>query len=279
MSRSSRRGFLLFLLLAACSPPPTPLPVDIPPTETATPEPGSATVTPAPLRIVFGANLADGIPAADLALITNGNTLEQFSTTLDNTAADLIITLGTDLPNAAQAPNLYHVSLALNPTVLPLDNPEVGTLFRETLNPNFIVPTLDINGARIDPTVAPAPSLTDLRGRYANLGFPDGFDIAIANMSAAGAPALQLHLLGLNIEPRITLMSDVEAAAAYQSGDVHVVLFAWGTPEQRELWVTRAGAENVLDLYSIPISYSAAPNVEVMSFTPLGFPIPTRQTP
>ena len=70
-------------------------------------------------------------------------------------------------------------------------------------------------------------------------------------------------------------MGDDEIAARLSSGQIHLALVAWTASEQRETWVTRLSSANVIDLYTIPISYLALPELTI-TFTQGGWPLATR---
>lgn len=266
---------LFIVLISACSPPPTPLPVDIIFTPTPTAEAGAFNPEQpafnASLQIALDANLSESIPAADLEQLSANGEIHQLNSAITPNHADLAIAFG-NLPNAAQSPQTYTVSAIVNPRLAPLDDAEIRALLSDSLHPALITEYLAIEGAIID--TAEPPSLIDLRNRYANAGYPDGFDIRVGDISTVGASALQALLARFTIGAHITPITETQAL---DSDTSHLILFAWSMPEQRAIWENRAGGENIINLFTLPISYFTSANIEVLNYTPLGFPIPTRR--
>lgn len=265
----------LLMLFSACSPPPTPLPVDIiftptPTAEAGTFNPEQPALNPS-LQIALDANLSASIPAADLEQLSASGEVQQLNSSIAPNMADLAIAFGTVL-NAAQSPQTYTVSAVINPRLPPLDNAEIKSLLIESLHPALLIPYLAIEGVIIDN--AEPPPLIVLRNRYANLGYPDGFDLRVGAVSSVGASALQTLLARFTIGAHITPITEAQVLDA---DTTHLTLFAWSIPEQRAAWENRAGAENIINLFTLPISYFTGANIEVLNYTPFGFPIPTRR--
>jgi hypothetical protein len=106
-----------------------------------------------------------------------------------------------------------------------------------------------------------APTVT-LRTDLANTGWPDGFDVRLADSEFPVALDEQLGVLGIGIT-RVPLADT----------NRHMMLVMWTTPEDRTEWVQQAGDESlVIDLFAIPISYWAVEGLNI-TFTPGGWPI------
>ena len=77
------------------------------------------------------------------------------------------------------------------------------------------------------------------------------------------------------IEAQQTAMPEGAILKALTGGQYQAALMIWTNPDERGKWVTQFGAANVIDLYSLPISYLAVPGFQI-TFTPDGWPLPTR---
>ncbi|MBC7812066.1 MAG: hypothetical protein H7175_13010, partial [Burkholderiales bacterium] len=67
-----------------------------------------------------------------------------------------------------------------------------------------------------------------------------------------------------------------QIAAALTDGRASLALIVWTEQSQRANWVTLLGETNVIDLYALPISYQALPELTISRFTPDGWPLPER---
>jgi hypothetical protein len=173
-----------------------------------------------------------------------------------------------------QAPVSHHVSLILNPQLAPLDNPEIQNLVRQTLNPQAIIDSTGISGLIATP-VETLPS-AQIRSTLANLGYPDGFRLTMAVESLPGVETVVQQLNNANLEiVQIEMASATEAETILAENRAHLLLLHWKTDEERAAWVERVGENQVLDLYTLPISYVAAEGV-VVSFTENGWAIGSR---
>jgi hypothetical protein len=114
-----------------------------------------------------------------------------------------------------------------------------------------------------------------LRQDIANTGWPDGFELTIATVYAPGAVQVadQLHRVG--IATQILALEEARIDTLLATGQIHLVLFTWATPENRERWIARVSEVNILDLYTVPINYLASPTLTI-TFTSNGWPLPSR---
>jgi hypothetical protein len=117
--------------------------------------------------------------------------------------------------------------------------------------------------------------LSVLRQELANTGWPDGFELTIGNIYAPGALLVAGQLNRVGITSQVLPLEEARIDAFLETAQLHLVLVSWPTPKIRDQWAARVGEENVLDLYSIPISYLAAPDLTI-TFTPNGWPLPSR---
>ncbi|NDJ59740.1 MAG: hypothetical protein GYB67_01370 [Chloroflexi bacterium] len=261
--------------LAACEPEVTPLPVNITPVVSATPDP--ATAAPSAIRYVFARNTAGHV--ADLDLIAEGAVVNLLPSSLpaaDQIDADLgmqydVLVAFGDLPGGQRSPVDYRIVLVIDPMQSPLNDPGVADVIRASLDARFVADA--IPGAEVEPHT-PA-DLTDSRVRLANAGWPDGFDVAVGAAAAPGALELAAQLEVLSIGGRVESLRPDEALTALQTGQIQMAIVALTSPEARAAWVEAVGADALTDLYSLPISYRAMPELQI-TFTPMGWPLASR---
>jgi hypothetical protein len=256
------------LSFAACTPEATPFPVDMPTPETATMPAGSASN----IRYALAANTEGYM--SELSLIQAAAQVEQLTEPIDagelGSRYDMVVAYG-DLPDGVRSPVTPHIALVVRPAIPPLDDPFLLTILYSSLNPQAIVDTLDIIGAVADIRDPSLPAA--LRTELANAGWPDGLSLSIAYADTPGAVEVANDLEAAGIQVRLWLMRQKEMSGAFDEGLIQGALIAWKTPEERAEWVERFGEANVIDFYSIPISYLAIPGMEV-TFTPGGWPLP-----
>ena len=253
---------LLLACLSACEPEATPFPVDIPTPATATPTPGA----PAPVRYALAPNTLDAV--ADRALLESSAQVTQLSEAvhLDDlgTQFDIIAAYGT-YPDATPSPSVVTLSLLINTSLSPLDNPALAGILQRGADPAALIAQLDIPGLQAVP--GDVTSQSTLRAELANAGWPDGIDLSLAYENVIAVNALQAYWQALNIHLNAFPLQDL-------SGQTHLTLFVWTTPEQRAAF---AGTDSsVIDLLTMPISYWAVPGLQI-SYSPQGWPIVTRQ--
>jgi hypothetical protein len=256
---------LVFLcLLAACKPEATPFPVDLPtrtPAGTSAP-PAGAPAPPGTIR--YGIIGDERTAGADLAALRTSGQVEFISPPLNpadlGTRFDVMAGYG-DLPGGSRSPVMTHAALLIRP-LPPLDNPKVADILRRAIDPSAISAALNLPGA----TAVPGQSVSALRGELANEGWPDGFDLALADTGIPGAAALagQLSVLGITLHPQPT--TDALTAG------IPLALVGWHTPEEQ---AALAKTGSLVDLYQLPISYLAADGLKI-TFTPGGWPLAAR---
>lgn len=257
-------------LLAACAAPPTPFPVDTPATEL--PPPAEA-ATGSYLRYALG-------PSAHHAPIpeqTGAQTLqiELLDGTPDPQQLSALYDIATDyglFPGATAAPVAATVSLVVNTELAPLDSPALADVVRRAVDPAAVVAALNLPGAQpARQSTAPA-SAAALRAQLANAGWPDGFDAVAAAAPIPGSLVALMPLRSLGIEMRPLVAAGV-TEDEWAENRLHLALIVWYAHEQRQRWSELAGSENVIDLYTLPIGYIAAPHL-TLSFTAEGWPVP-----
>ena len=237
----------LLLLVCACEPTATPLPVNLP----TLPPPSPTAGTPAPLRYAVAPDTLPYLSDADRSLISASAQIIPLDTapvTEDlGTRYEIVVALG-DLPDGTRTDSPLELDLVVNPSLPPLDNPKLVDILRRAIDPQKIVAALHIPGAQ---AAAAQPSdLLTIRSDLANAGYPDGFDVTVT--AAPGADALAQLLDAVGIETRI--ITTVGEAT-------HLTLVSGQTPPA-----------NAIPLCTIPISYRAVDGLKI-NFTPSGFPI------
>ncbi len=267
-----RRLCLLLLLVAGCEAPATPLPAVLPPTATAVPLP----TLPPPIRYAFAANTAGYVEELDI--IRQTGLVEQLTdNNLDDgiiAGYDVVVTYGTvELSGWARSAVSPQLALLLNTALPPLDNPEVQNWVRRALNPQAIIDTLAIPGAAAA-AADPAESLA-IRNGLANAGYPDGIELVLAfrTFPGTGLLAEQWSAAGFQVTP--LAITAENANDIFQTRRAHLLLVVWTTPADRAIWEELAGGDPLIDLYALPISYRALPDL-TLTFTPSGFPLATR---
>lgn len=256
------------MVLAGCEAQPTPIAV----VDAATIAPNIVNVTqPPPLRY--------GIPdhtlpyVNDLTQIQATGLVETMPPNPDLSLYDIAIAYGS-YDGWQQAPISHHVGLILNPQLAPLDSPEIQNLVRQALNPQAIIDSTGIGGllgVQIE-TLASA----QIRSALANLGYPDGFRLTMGVEPIPGSEAVMQQLDNANLEIiPIEIASTSEAETMLAENRVHLLLVHWKTEDERLRWVERVGENQVIELYTLPISYVAVEGVNV-SFTENGWAVGSR---
>jgi hypothetical protein len=173
-----------------------------------------------------------------------------------------------------QAPISHHIALVMNPDLSPMDNPEIHTIIQQALNPQALVDIIGIPGL-ITANNNALPT-AELRNQLANLGYPDGFRLTLA---AQALPARELVLQQLNAIhldlTTIDIDSSQQAMDILQNNRAHLLLIRWTNDDQHHSWIEKVGSENLIDLYTLPISYVVAEGLTI-SFTENGWPIGSR---
>jgi hypothetical protein len=261
--------FLICLWLVSCTPEATPFPVDIP-TISSTSAPNSQST----LRYALAANTENLV--SDLAVIQAEAQIEQLTAPINNddlgSHYDLATAYG-DLEGGTRSPIVNHIALVLNPSIAPLDNKILINILRRSLDTKAIVTALDISGVEANAFDPLSPLM--LRTELANAGWPDGLKLILAYAYTPGAATVAEHLGLAGIQAQLLALTEQEVITAFTVGRIQAGLISWKTAEERENWVSKFGDENVLDLYSVPISYIAVSGLDV-EFTPSGWPIPAR---
>jgi len=273
-------AIIVLLLFVGCQPVATPVAV-ITPTATEVPEIAVVTAT---------AVMIDVEPTASAPEIRYGisasmqNTLPdivQLGATgelviLDNMSqpdilgnqADMLITYGT-IEGWQQSPEALQIALIINSEAEPFANPMIANIVRRSINPGSIAQQLQITGLAVG--ASEAVESLQLRTDLANAGYPDGFVVELGYMPLPGLREIISQFSEVNIDVQSKQMTFKALQADFASGDVHLGLILIKSPEQQQEWITQIGEANVINLYSVPISYQVLPELDV-SFTDYGIP-------
>jgi hypothetical protein len=268
----SARYFVLlsfFLVSAACTPEATPFPVDAP-----TPVSGSSSSDQSIIRYALAPNTSDLV--SDIALIEKSAQIEQLDAAIDpadlGNRFDIVVTYG-DIPGGTRSPITPHIALVINPSVLPWSDLNILSIFRHSLDTAKITQAIDIMGI-IAESATSEPS-SEIRSQLANAGWPDGLSFNFGIAYAPGGEQIINQWQTAGIDAQQTIMPENEIQGDLIKGRLQAGLIIWTTPDEREIWVKQFGKENVIDLYSLPISYLSIPELHV-TFTSDGWPLPTR---
>jgi hypothetical protein len=263
---------IMLLLLVGCQPDATPFPVNIPSTPTETPL--AQTAADAPIRYALAANTTNAVP--NLELISSTAQIFQIADPVNpadlTTSYDLIAAYG-DLPDGTRSPVVSHVSLLINTQLSPLDDTALTAIVRQAVDTRAIVNTLTITSVSLDTDIT-ADTLA-LRTAFANAGLPDGLELNGVSAYALGVDAVQSTLSAAGIDTRWGLLTPDLLEAAMESGRVHLALVMWTSLESKAAWQTIVDEGNMIDLFSVPISYLAADGLTI-TFASNGFPLATR---
>ena len=256
------------MLAAACNgEEATPFPAELPPTPTLEPE---ATGIP-PVRYVLAANTIGYV--AELEQLENTAEVTSISESIDpaslGAAFDIVATYGS-YENWTRSEVTPQVMLVINPDAAPL-TPDLADALRRAINPQPVVEALELPG--VIPAVAVTTSDRAIREELANLGRPDGLQIALGHAFVPGAAQVAAQLEAINVQTRLLARPNEEIQTALETGRIQMALVTWTTTEQQAEWRSLFGAAYTVDLYNLPISYLAVPELSI-SFTPGGWPLP-----
>lgn len=256
-------------ILAACEPQATPFPVEMPPTSAPSPTPGALL----PLRYALDANMAGFVP--DLPLIA-GAQIEQLAERLSPQAVGTQYDVGVaygEWAGLTRAAIIPHVALLINPSAPPLDQSALVEIVRQSINTDALAAALNIPGVIASPhTTAPIPTL---RTQLANLGYLDGIVLYLAYAYLPGVSQIAGQLDSVNIRSEIRALTDAEIVTGFAQNWLHLALVRWSDAQQRAAWAALVGETQIIDLYILPISYQALPDLTI-TLSPGGFPIANR---
>ena len=213
---------------------------------------------------------------SDIALIENAAQIEQLDAAINpddlGSRFEIVAAYG-DIPGGTRSPITPHIALVINPTLLPWSDLNILNIFRQSLDPEKITQAIDITGVVAES--ATSESTSEIHTQLANAGWPDGLSFNFGNAYAPGGEQIIKQWQTAGIDAQKTIMPENEIQTALIEGRIQAALVSWTTPDERGEWVSQFGEDNVIDLYSLPISYLAVPELH-LTFTPGGWPLPTR---
>jgi hypothetical protein len=262
--------------LAACEPEPTPLPVVPPPPPDA--QTGGFSPLSAESADAANAPLRYGLigTTPDLALLEASAQVTLLDTPPESQELgvryDIVAAYGA-FPGWEVSPVAPTLGLLVNPARPPLDNSTLREIVRRSIAPTELTNALALPGA------LPAPleyiTTAEARAALANAGWPDGFAARLGILPMPGGEAVAARLAAVNIATTHMTLDAAALGAALDAGQLHLALVTWTNAEERAEWAARVGAENVVDLVTLPISYWARDGLNI-TLTPGGWPVPAR---
>lgn len=249
------------VVLAGCEQTATPLPVAL-----------QITDTPAPTSEVPRLRFAYSIDA--LAMFAGRDTLAAhaelsiYDPSVDfQTPYDLVVVLGKQ-ENLTLAPERITIRLILDTTQPPLDDPEVERLVRSAFDPIRLAEAFAYLSAAPVNEGAEIVDPARVRTELANAGYPDGLPITVLVDHLPRSEVLTDILRPFGINIRLISGDDTGSDVQFPSGDANAFLTG-----SNPTWLSQVDAENVINLYSVPISYRAADRI-ALTFDAQGFPVP-----
>jgi hypothetical protein len=256
---------LAFVALAAgCAPPPTPFPVTPVVTRPPTAAPltsgeSPALATRAPVRYGVLPGTEDYLPAT-LRETANVEVLTNLSV-----ASDYDVLVGFGVVDGWQtSPTVMQLALIVNEALPPLDVPEIAAVVRAAAHPAPVVESLGFPGLNV---LAPTPDMNANREALANAGYPAGIVLHGRAVDLPGAADVLAGLRASNVEVRLTPQSTTPP---------HVEVILWRHESERATLVETHGAANVINLYTLPISYTLNDDL-LTTFTDDGWIVAARK--
>jgi hypothetical protein len=239
-------AIVILFIIAGCSPPPTPFPVTPINSQEPTLAPGAATAaqlggalpTREPVRYGVLPNAERHAPLETLRRANMQITI--LGAESDATQFDVMTGFGV-YDGWVRTDNAPTISLVINPQLEPFNNADLLALVRESVQIPVVLQDIPETEVRYTPAGDTAKNKTAL----ANLGYPNGITIFGKVDSYPGAR----EILGSMATTNINVLAAQNATAP------HLQVIGWDNATLRETYVSEFGAENVIDLYTLPISY------------------------
>jgi len=268
------RSFRLWLsciigicLVVACQPEATPVANVAPPTNT----PDMSETLPPPIRYVLGTH-AQNMPSIEGELTESGLLIPVSSLTVESQLGvdyDVIADYGI-VEGWEQSPILPTVSLVINPNLDPLTDDNITNIIRNSVDGVRIINQTNISGTI--PLAVSTIRLSSLKTEFANMGYPDGFELQLGIAEIPNSQAIITELNNLNLDLNMTSTSLESIPTQLVDNRLHLALIKWHTVSEKSVWTSAVGENNVIDLYQLPISYLASPDLNV-TFSDSGFPV------
>ncbi len=245
------------LLLSACAPPPTPVPVTPVITQEATLTPSGESVpvaTLAPIRYGILPNAADYAPVDQLQ--SNRVQVSTVTELGEATEYDVQVGFGTVDGWEAVSVELSPVTLTLDTSRPPFNMPALADIVAQAVQADAIVTSANIPGMQ-SLTTTTDTSPTRQQTRLANAGYPDGISVygRMDNLPGIASVLDQLRAANITVTPTET-----------PNAHLHIGRQA-NAP---------ASDVRVIDLYTLPMSYTARDDV-LITFLESGWVIAARE--
>jgi len=254
-------------VISACQPEATPVANLAPPTPT---QDITETLAP-PIHYVLGTHIQnmdsirDEIAQSALLIPASGLTVDS----LLGTDYDIIADYGV-IDGWQQSPVIPTISLIINPNLEPLNDDVIANVIRSGVDGVRIVNQTNISGTL--PLAISTIRLSSLKTEFANMGFPDGFELQMSIAEIPNSDAIVNELRALNIDLQIKQDTLENTVVQLTNNRLHLAIIKWHDVSEKALWTTAVGEMNVIDLYQLPISYLASPELTI-TFAADGFPI------
>ncbi|MDQ7025647.1 MAG: hypothetical protein Q9P01_02530 [Anaerolineae bacterium] len=261
--------FISLWVLVGCEAQATPIAAV---SSVATVEPQFVDVTqPPPMRYGIADHTLPYV--TDIGQIREFALVESMPPNPDLTTYDVALAYGI-YEGWQQAPISHTVSLIINAQLAPLNNIDIQTLLRQSLNTQAIIDSTGISG--LIAAASERLSAAQIRNTLANLGYPDGFRLTVAIEPLPATQTVIQQLTAINLDIVTTeIESLAEAEDILANNRAHVLLIRWQNESERSQWVARVGENFIIDLYTLPISYVARDSITI-SFTENGWAIADR---
>ncbi len=189
---------------------------------------------------------------------------------LDSTSSiddfDLVVAYGT-YDGWQQSPHSHYISLAVNPNLPPLGNPTLLDLVSQMIDTQALISAIDIRGIQQTRVQSPE-NIGTVRTILANAGYPDGVQLVLASNTGFALDELIAQFAVRSIDLRLMDMSE----SGFDDNQAHLALFLWTRDNERDVLASQVGDENIIDLFTLPISYIARDDIAV-DFSENGIPI------
>jgi hypothetical protein len=260
-----KRFFLMLLvslILAACEAQSTPIAAVNTPTAIAEP----ILTMPPQIRYGLYTNVIGFVPNIDI--LREVALVESMTAESAISDYDVVVAYGI-YEGWQQSPISQQVSLIINPNLAPLDDEDIRNIVRQAIDSQAISEILNISG--LLPRTTQTVSSTETKIALANVGYPDGFVLTMAVEAIPSLEVIAAQFTQRNIDLRII----ENEANTLSNNRAHLMLALWTQESQNIAWVEQVGEANVLDLFTLPISYIASDTLNI-TFTENGFPLPAR---
>ena len=260
-------GMIGLLLISACQPEATPVANVAPPTPTE----DIAETLPPPIRYVLGIH-AQNIVSLSNEISQNALIIPASGLTEDSllgTDYDVIADYGS-VEGWQQSPVIPTISLIINPNLAPLNDDSIANIIRSSVDGVRIINQTNISGTI--PLAVSTIRISSLKTEFANMGHPDGFELRIGIAEIPNAQAILQELSALNIDTEVINGTLTDIATELTSNRLQLALIKWHSVSEKAIWTSAVGENNVIDLYQLPISYLASPDLKI-TFSDDGFPI------